>query len=311
MKTCKIHPGDAEKFASLMPGMINYYPMDFIVDTLDVEDFMPLMNGDGSLSYHYGNGDGFVLAQRMNWDSEFFGREMAKIEHVVSLGNGEYFHVLSSWLRDISENTGIKHVFIFAMPEEVGLVQSLCAVGFRLVSTRFYYYKDITRSFCSLFDTNIVRFAEVSDLPVLQDTVLGCVNPYDRFHSDPIFSTDDANRLMSKWVENSIDGDFADFVLAPERGIGKPKAFVTAKTHEENWDKWGKKICQPVVLGAVSHEYKGWYSKLIKASECEMKCRGADFAYWKTQSTNRDAIRTAEKLGYKYGRSELVFSITL
>lgn len=248
----------------------------------------------------------FIFAEKLKWDSDFFGYNIVRINSIIGSEHLDMAEVIRQWL-DQAKKRNVRYVLFTIFPEDLDTVQTLGKCGFELVETRFIYHSPLEQVL--LPEQFPIRLATSDDIPVLSRIAREMVNPFDRFHADPFISPLDKNRMMSEWVRVSIEDDFADFVVVPD--VPTPLAFCTVKTHRDKWNSWGVNLSQSVVLGAVDPAFKGWYRKLISESNRILNEQDASHVFWKTQSTNRAAIRTAEKLGYQYGRSEHVFRIIL
>lgn len=249
-----------------------------------------------------------VLAERLEWDSAFFGYDIVRLNSVVydNENHPDLVPVLQAWLALLSQR-GIRYVMSVVFPEDLCLVQALGQCGFELIESRITFHQKIADF--TPKERYDIRKATDQDVDYLSAVAREMVNPFDRFHADRFINRKDADRLMSEWVRASIEGSFADFAIVPD--VPKPQAFCTVKSHQEKWHLWGVNLAQSVVLGAVAPSFKGWYRKLISESNIMLASMGAEHVFWKTQITNRAAIRTAEKLDYRFGRCEFVFRMLL
>lgn len=247
-----------------------------------------------------------VFAQVLPWDTGFFGFTVARLDAVMPLGDPGY-QVLASLggavdrLLEVCRERGVRYVFAPVDARDVALARALTGRGFELLENRLYFHGDLTAY--GHQERYGVRLANVGDVGVLGDVAAQTVNPYDRFHADPLLFGERADRLMRRWVEASICDGFADATLVPD--VEEPGAFVTVKYHKERWDSWGLRIGQPVV-GAVSASFRGWYLKLISEVCHHLRSAGAEHVYLISQTTNNAVLRCWEKLGFRYGKNEVV-----
>jgi dTDP-4-amino-4,6-dideoxy-D-galactose acyltransferase len=251
-----------------------------------------------------------VFAERLPWDSQFFGYEVGKVNGVFLLDPPFYDTHLDYTkavyeLLDIARTSRIKYLFAMVNTRDLGLIRSLCQMGFTLIETRSFYHINLKSYEHQRFPC---RRATAEDVDILGKVAQSVINPYDRFHADPFVSPEDAARLMYKWVEASIMDKFADVTIVPN--VPEPKAFCTVKYHREEWPYWGLKLGQPV-FSAVSPEFRGWYLKIISEIHYHLKEIGAEHAFLSTQVTNKAVIRVWEKLGYTFGKTEHVFRVIL
>lgn len=253
----------------------------------------------------------WVLMERLAWDSDFFGRGMARLNAVVVPG------VAPDLREDVSgrvealravlgeaEFRGIDYVVAQVDATDLVGIRTLCGAGFELIETRCHYHRALTAP----KERFATRLAGPADVPSLARAARETVNAFDRFHADPAIPLADADRLMERWVEASILHGFADATIVPD--VEAPEAFCTAKYHREHWGGWKLRLAQPV-LSAVSPRHRGWYVRIIAELEEHLRQMGAEHAFLITQITNNAVIRCWEKLGYGFGKGEHVFRIVL
>lgn len=312
---------DLESIREILTSNLPWSPLDFIrgtsqegdrklfVDTLTGE----IPEGNDLRLIHKGNGVTLgVFCERLPWDSEFFGYDVAKLWGVFPLEppdhrfDLDYSSAIEALLK-LARKQGIRYLFATTDPRDLPTLRALGGAGFSLIETRAYYHMDVTNySYERRFD---VRNATTADIPSLGQAAQIMVNPFDRFHADPFIKREDADRLMYKWVEASISEGFADVTIVPN--APNPTAFCTVKFHRDKWVTWGKKIAQPV-FSAVSPEFGGWYRKIISEINFYLKDQaGAEHSFLATQITNKAVIRVWESLGYRYGKGEHIFRILL
>ncbi len=247
-----------------------------------------------------------VFAERLPWDSAFFGYGVARLNAILPLvtpfyrPHADYTSQVLELIKRARERE-IRYLFSQVDSRDLATLQALGAAGFSVIETRVYYHVDLTS-----YDNKerySVRAAVPEDIPSLGRAAREMVNQYDRFHADPFIKPEDADRLMYQWVKASILESFADVTIVPD--VPSPMAFCTVRYHKDQWSQWRLKIGQPV-FSAVSLEFKGWYRKLISEINFHLQEQGAERAYLITQATNGAVIWVWENLGYHYGRSELV-----
>ena len=207
-----------------------------------------------------------------------------------------------SCVLDACATAGIAYVTCAVAAADLPAIRTLSACGFGLVETRCYHYRALGAGAQERYP---VRLATPDDVPSLAHAASSSVNPFDRFHADPAISSDEADRLMEEWVRASVLRGFADATIVPD--VERPEAFCTVKYYREHWDGWGMRLSQPV-LSAVSPRHKGWYVHLISEVEEHFRGIGAEHALVVTQLTNNAVFRSWEKLGYRFGKGEHVFS---
>ncbi len=252
-----------------------------------------------------------LFAEVLRWDSAFFGYPIARLhgafftQSPISPHDGNLEPALKAFVA-YARQQGVRYLIASVFPEDLALIRAMSASGFTLIETRATYHRSlIDYAYPERF---AVRPATPHDVDLLAKTAVSMVNPYDRFHADPFISEQEVARLMTEWVTNSVLNGFADITLVPD--VHSPKALSTVKYHRDQWQAWGVALSQ-LVLGAVSPEFKGWYSKLTSEICYHLQGIGAEHIFIVTQNTNRAAIHSWEKLGFRYGRGEHIFRIIL
>lgn len=234
-----------------------------------------------------------IFAQRLPWDSEFFGYDVARLDGIFPLSepfNQQTIDVnpaLELLLAEVRRR-GIKYLFAPVDPRDLSLLRALGDQRFTLLETRIHYHYSVQIVHYVRLPDHApdvwTRFREATedDIPSLSQVARNSVNPYDRFHGDPWFAAKDVDRLMSKWVEESVRGNFADLTVVPD--VDEPRAFITYRFHKEKWDRWGLNLVQPV-LSAVDPEYLGWFTVVGPLLNEHLRDLGAHYAFGKTQIT--------------------------
>lgn len=312
---------DLERIRHILTKNIPWSPLDFIKGiskegdkSLFVDRITSELNQSNDLRFTtwLPNGDELaVFAEKLTWDSQFFGYGVARLNGIFPLyepfyrPHADYTKALEI-LVGLARERDIKYLFAQVDPRDLAIIRSMGNLGFCLIETRVYYHMDI-RNY-EWEERYPVRIADEKDIESLGYTACTMVNIYDRFHSDPFIGAESANRLMIKWVEASIKEKFADVTIVPD--FPKPTAFCTIKYHKDYWNQWKVKVSQPV-FSAVSHEYKGWYRKLISEIIYHLRDIGAQHCYLITQVTNFPVIHVWESLGFHYGKSEHIFRIII
>lgn len=318
MKTAPVQP---QEFKSKLADGLRRFPLDFIRDMdptggrLDwLEELTRPRHPDEDLSFCMKVdtvGTVVVLAEILPWDSQFFGLKVARLNAVIPIADPTY-QVMTNLNRVVSElierckSRDVQYLFAPVDARDVALARSLGRSGFEFVESRLFFHRSLTDySHPERYD---VRLATEEDVELLSVVAAEVKNPYDRFHADPVFSGEPADRLMQRWVRASICEGFADGVMVPD--VPAPVAFLSFKIHRERWSAWGRRIGQ-APFGAVGSEFRGWYMKLISEICYHLKALGAEHFFMVSQATNNAVVRCWEKLGFRYGKSEVILRLVL
>ena len=247
-----------------------------------------------------------ILAERLPWDSQFFGYNIAKLHGLFPLDgppqprHADYRPAVQQ-LQEAARQRDIKYLFAQVDARDLATIRSLTEAGFGLIETRVYYHLNLGEYRHA--ERYPVRQATAADVDRLGRTARNEVNIYDRFHADPFIEPAEAAHFMENWVRASILEHFADVTFVPDDPA--PTAFITVKYHQNQWAQWGLKLGQPV-LAAVGPEFRGWYKKLLSEINYHLISIGAEWTYICTQVTNKPALWVLESLGYHYGRCEYI-----
>lgn len=252
-----------------------------------------------------------LLAERLPWDSDFFGFGVARLHGVFPLEK-ESSERQACWNKPLekllkqAQRRDVRYLFALVDPRDTALLRSLGELGFALIETRYYHHGPLVEP--PTDERYPVRRAREEDIPSLARTAAERVNPYDRFHADPFIPEKAASELMRRWIEESVAGRMADLVLVPD--VESPGAFVTYRFHQVHWKRWKVKLVQGV-LSAVSTDFLGWMGKLTPEVNRILLAEGAEYTFGSTQVTNRPIIHFAQEAGARFGRCEHTLRIVL
>jgi dTDP-4-amino-4,6-dideoxy-D-galactose acyltransferase len=255
------------------------------------------------------NADVAVCAERLPWDSKFFGYGVARLHGVFPLSgyhpDADYTPAVDA-LTSLARSNGVRYLFAVVDSRDLPTSRALTARGFSLLETRLYYHRTV-RNYAHPRRFRC-RLATAADLPCLTEVARSVDNPYDRFNADPFIAKDAAVRLMETWIGASLVEGFADATVIPD--TGNPAAFVTVKYHRDKAAAWDMSLAQMVLAMASPRSGPGFVGVLSEAVY-HLKDLGFDHVVSSTQITNRSVIRAAEHLGFKCGKSEYVFRLLL
>ena len=257
------------------------------------------------------NTDVAVCAERLPWDSDFFGYGVARLHGVFPLRKGGYSHDADytpaiDALRGLARERGIRYLFAVIDARDQPTTRALTAAGFALIETRLYYHQPLqSYHYPRRFRC---RLATANDVAALTALARSAENPYDRFNADPFISRADTLRMIDAWVRASIVDGFADATMIPDSS--SPAAVCTVKYHDDKAAAWGTSVAQLVL--AMSAPGKGTaFVGLISEINYHLKERGTGHLFYTTQIANRSIVRVGDHLGFKLGRGEYVFRLLL
>ena len=250
-----------------------------------------------------------VLAERLPWDSAFFGYNVARLHGVFPLTgyrhDADYTPALRA-LMEMAKRRGIKYLFGVVDARDLPTFRALSALGFMLLETRVFVYLPLrTWEYRHRSRSRLATPADVESLVAMSRTV---ENPYDRFNADPFIGPGEAHRLIAEWIRASLVDGFADGTIIPDSP--NPGALITFKTHRDKTDAWGLSIGQMILAVAAPRMDNGFLAT-VAAVQQHLKERGFHHLVYCTQLTNRTTLRVGRHFGYEHGKGEYVFRILL
>jgi dTDP-4-amino-4,6-dideoxy-D-galactose acyltransferase len=244
----------------------------------------------------------FFFIKHLDWDTNYFGFPSYRIE-LILYDHNELF-ILSKAINKFIELSKEKSAYYFInIPcEDILLIQAMCKTKFKLIETRLnYYLHDVKKYMNKKFS---VREAKYEDIEILKNIAIKMRNKYDRVHADPAFTSNQADNYLGKFLEESFNG-FADILLVPDVPQIEPFGFLIANKPK---DILGINVSKLVLAAIDNTIMKGWFYKLLDEMINKVKEFNADYLTTITQASNKAAIRTWEKAGFKLGYTTHIFS---
>jgi dTDP-4-amino-4,6-dideoxy-D-galactose acyltransferase len=254
-------------------------------------------------------GNRFVFVYEfMLWDSSFFNRPCYKLFAVLHdpCSPSVLIEAIIQFKGLVSQEEG-GYCFIDIPSEDTVVIQCLNQAGFKMVETRLHYYKSNLADFQG--ERHPVREATSLDNEALSQLAAQQRNPFDRTHADTAFSTQEADAYLARYAQEAVKG-FCTGVLVPNKEESiLVDAFLAYTLYQESLPSKLLKRYH-VALTAVGPTYKGGLYKLLSELVHLAKDKEARFVTYTTQSTNRAAIRTCEKLGFEFARATHILSFS-
>jgi dTDP-4-amino-4,6-dideoxy-D-galactose acyltransferase len=249
-----------------------------------------------------------VCAERLPWDTKFFGYGVARLHGIFPMKNDGYrqeadYTPAIDALTVQAKSCGVHYLFAVVDSRDLPTSRALTARGWSLIETRLFYHLSLRayhhprRFRC--------RFATKADLSCLIELARTARNPFDRFNADPFIAKADAARLIETWIRASLLEGFADATFIPD--MRNPGALCTLKYHRDKAAAWNVSIGQIVLAMASSPRAGNGFVGVISEAMYHLKEIGLDRCIFSTQITNRAVVRVGEHLGFKYGKGEYVF----
>ena len=209
--------------------------------------------------------------KRLDWDSNFFGYEVGEIENESDFSESENYHLII--LKQKREEEIEIEGFIKSFQE-----------------TKVVFNKKLEKDNLNFLDDSIIDFDdEVINKEILYSLAFES-GKYSRFKLDSNFPKHKFELLYTKWVDNSINKQFADKIFYVKE-IDDIVGFVTLKNNNK---------FSTIGLIAVSENYQGRGLGKKLLSKVEKYCISQNIFRLRipTQKENRPACNFYEKMGY-------------
>lgn len=238
-----------------------------------------------------------LLASVAVWDSEFFGRRIAR-----ATGNRltpESAVALRTWCR----GERIECLYFLADAEDA---QTVCVAerhGFHLTDLRLTFERGLEAASSDRPDgTAVVRAWQPKDLPCLAD-IARTAYRHTRFYHDKHFSSDDCGRLYATWIEKSCKGHADEVLVAETRG--KVMGYVSCHCSDGGVGQIGLMGLRADVVG------EGHGKRLLTSALDWMQSKGAQRVTVVTQGRNVKAQRLYQRCGFITKSVELWYHLWL
>jgi dTDP-4-amino-4,6-dideoxy-D-galactose acyltransferase len=242
-----------------------------------------------------------VELRRLEWDTDFFGALMGKIERVAAANAETLEHDLRRVL-DAARTEGYAHLIFRADGSDLESADAAARAGMRLVDVGIDSTFTHGRAPLPALSTELaVRPAVPEDLPVMRELAASAFT-LSRFSADPFFSDTQVQDFHRQWVTNLCNG-LAQAVLVCEVE-GRPAGFVSCAMNDDE----GR---IPLIATDGAHRRLGLGRALVAASLHWFAGAGARVSHVKTQAHNYPALGLYHRAGFNVSHAELTYSIIL
>jgi dTDP-4-amino-4,6-dideoxy-D-galactose acyltransferase len=242
-----------------------------------------------------------VELRRLDWDTDFFGALMGKIERVAAANAETLEHDLRRVL-DAARTEGYAHLIFRADGSDLESADAAARAGMRLVDVGIDSTFTHGRAPLPALSTELaVRPAVPEDLPVMRELAASAFT-LSRFSADPFFSDTQVQDFHRQWVTNLCNG-LAQAVLVCEVE-GRPAGFVSCAMNDDE----GR---IPLIATDGAHRRLGLGRALVAASLHWFAGAGARVSHVKTQAHNYPALGLYHRAGFNVSHAELTYSIIL
>lgn len=220
----------------------------------------------------------------LQWDSSFFGLRVAKAEISSNLD-----------IEEIMNMHKYEYDLIYVFAQQTLTDETLQKFNGRLVDNKVILKKNVGDSESQLI---ISEYKEKEISKELYNLAIESGN-HSRFKIDTRLPADSFERLYKTWINESVNGEFADKVYIYSHS-NKIIGFVTVKIELEV----GK-----IGLIAIDESYrgKGVGKQLIYKVESYLKEEDVKILTVATQKNNSAAMKFYQNIGFKEFESTLIY----
>ncbi len=233
-----------------------------------------------------------VSKRFLEWDSEFFGLRIAKVE-VKESEQSDYIDELRNTVRTLrAENCDLAYI-------EIPFQETLPRFGSEygsLVDVKLTYTTEFENKAQEITDENIEEISEPSDK--LYDLAL-LSGHRSRYKTDTHFAKGEFVRFYKTWIDNSLNGTIADKTIGYVQE-GQLLGFITLKIKDGSGE---------IGLFAVDSrsQGKGIGQKLMDAAVEATHEAGKSVLHVSTQKDNSGACRFYEKYGFRLTSATAIY----
>lgn len=245
---------------------------------------------------------GLAECRRLEWDTEQFGIEAARLDLLEASGSYAEARrnkqkLLSSVLHECRA-AGVRHLSARVGAEEFSSIHALEEAGFELI--------DGIQTFRLVLNGGVAaappgtRLFEPRDLEDILE-IGRTAFVFDRFHADPALAAPVADRVNEAWTRNCCLGVAADAVVVAE-AEQRAAGYVACRADRDA----GRGIII-LVATAVWARGRGLARRATSAALHWFTGQGLRTAEVGTQLRNIPAARLYESLGFRLTRTSLTF----
>ena len=159
------------------------------------------------------------------WDSEFFGKRIARIN--ATRLDGPDMKTVMAW----SEENAIDCLYFLTESDDALAVRVAEDHSFRLQDIRMTYERPLDRTVFDAGPPIVFRLSRPEDLDMLRETARTAY-VHSRFYNDPCFSEEHCATLYDTWLIRSFRENYADAVVVAELN-GAAVAYITCQLIRE------------------------------------------------------------------------------
>jgi len=247
---------------------------------------------------------GFAHMRRLEWDTNQFGFEIWRLDHLGLWDTSPQ----SAVARDLVQGSlqvlrpqGCQNLQANIPIDNLAAVHALEGCGFRTMEIQAIWIFDLNRtSIPAKTNPGSIRDSEPADTDALVEVARAAYASIPhRFHVDPHLSSRATSELWAEWMRNACSGQLADHIAVAENS-GQVIGYSTMRYYGDHDGLCNARIAQ-LDLGAMSPGFRnrGVITDVVIHHLEWLKYRQADYALVGTQGNNIPPQRVWLKIGFK------------
>jgi hypothetical protein len=250
-----------------------------------------------------------ALARPLQWDSDFFGVPMARLDWFLRGPESTGGDLQAALTEAISRlrGSGIRHVTAKVDVADMDFVAALEGAGFRLMDALVTYFTHPHREPpTEVREVGKVRPLEARDVDeVLAITGTAYAGFRGRFHLDPHLPAERTRDFYLEWARQCCAGRMADRVVVADNGHGGLHGWASTRRVEPASSVGGITLWAGS-LGACRADHPGAYAGLIRSMAAVNHAAG-EVTETQTQNHNIATVRIYDAVGARYVRADYTF----
>ncbi len=272
---------------------------------------------NGGLALYDASGDLAAVAgwEELPWDGKFLDAGCGRIQFMMLSGDitdqARQARFLLDEIIAAARRNGIEMLSIRTAAYDFGLIHPLERDGFRVMDNGMtaLYHKSV--QFDYLKKGLILRYYEEGDLPTILDILAGAYTD-DRFHNDPVITTEKADKLYEAWVTNSCTRPGRDEKVMVAELDGEVAGFFQYQLVRDFSEVTGIQI-DSYGMAAVRRDRRGlgiYHSMLSRAIQLSIDS-GTTYAMTRIPFSIQPVLKLTLRLGPSFIANDLTFHLWL
>jgi RimJ/RimL family protein N-acetyltransferase len=250
-----------------------------------------------------GDWGGFAQMRWLEWDTNHFGFETWRLDHLGTWGNSPrtVAQALVQKIVQVAREQGYQNLQARIPIDDLPTIHALEEAGFQTMEILNTVIFEFAKTpILPKRTPGLVRDFGLADTEALVELARIAYTPTpDRFHVDPHLAPKVSNELYAEWMRNSCSGQLADHISVAESD-GKAIGYITTRFLGDHGGLCNIRIGQ-WLLGALAPDFRsqGLIEDVVSHGLEWLNRRQADICFFGTQVNNFPSQRAALRVGFR------------